>query len=110
MALLGPCCSRWDLLCPSGILRLWRRQFTGYLGDCGSRRHTRPTNPLGRLTPKPAKVTQYQKSGVLDRGGGGLYNDRFTVMDFFDLVDWNYGPAGTRWAALFYGLTGAIQP
>ena len=31
-------------------------------------------------------------------------------MDFFDLVDWNYGPAGTRWAALFYGLAGAIQP
>ena len=31
-------------------------------------------------------------------------------MDFFDLVDLDYGPAGTRWAALFYGPAGAIQP
>ena len=35
-------------------------------------------------------------------------------MDFFDLVDLYYGPAGTRWAALFLGdsfeRAGAIQP
>jgi len=35
-------------------------------------------------------------------------------MDFFDLVHLYYGPAGTRWAALFlagsFERSGAIQP
>jgi hypothetical protein len=37
----------------------------------------------------------------LDRTRTHLYNRNFTVIHFFDLMNFSSGPAATRWAALF---------
>jgi hypothetical protein len=40
--------------------------------------------------------------GALDRNCPSPYNGKFTVTQFFDLMNFFSSPAGSRWAALFY--------
>jgi hypothetical protein len=55
-------------------------------------------NSLSSLLPLP-----------LDPNTSAPYNGFFTVIYFFDLMNFSTGPAATRWAALFLAAPHSLE-
>jgi hypothetical protein len=49
------------------------------------------------------KASRRHSCRQFDQKCADPYNGGFTVKHFFDLMNCSSSPAGTRWAALFYG-------